>query len=326
MPGIAANYDYASAPVSLYELTENTVGSAQSATFSNQQAVVKLSLHDASGSPLSASSLRVSARGLVQSVSVSHSGAAATTAGSATYSTDDACGDITITAATPTVWAALRGVESAPVVSLTADVGGVTYVYRRTTPTTFAQGKPYVITVKMKPLAEGTALDDVTADHVGCVVGQDGKVYTTTAKAASAGTTAVAMIAYVGSAANYAHGLAIALTDEQGAMTQDAAREAASQKTPVAGKSWRLPTLKDWQYMLIGCGNGASYSLSPGEEDCSALNSKLATVGTAINNDGSRYWTSSNLSTLLFTKATVDLSQSAPFDVSQYFVRAVLPF
>ncbi len=229
---IAANYDYASAPVSLYKLTESSVGSAQSATFSNQQAVVKLSLHDASGSPLSASSLRVSARGLVQSVSVSHSGAAATTTGSATYSTDNACGDITITptAATPTFWAALRGVESAPVVSLTTDVGGVTYVYRRTTPTTFAHGKPYVITVKMKPLTEGTALDDVTADHVGCVVGQDGKIYTTTAKAASAGTTAVAMIAYVGSAANCAHGLAIALADEQGAMTQDAAREAASQK------------------------------------------------------------------------------------------------
>lgn len=325
---IAANYDYASAPVSLYELTESAVGAAQTASFSAQQAMVKFSLCDASGSPLSASSLRVSARGLVQSVSVSHSGAAATTTGSATYSTDDACGDITITptAATPTVWAALRGVESAPVVSLTADVGGGTYVYRRTTPTTFAQGKPYVITVKMKPLAEGTALDDVTADHVGCVVGQDGKVYTTTAKAASAGTTAVAMIAYVGSGANPAHGLAIALADEQGAMTQGAASDAASQKAPVAGKSWRLPSLKDWQYMLIGCGNGASYSSSPGEEDCSALCSKLATMGTAINNDGSRYLTSSNLSTLLFTKATVDLSQSAPFDVSQYFVRAVLPF
>lgn len=321
---IAANYDYASAPVSLYKLTESSVGSAQSATFSNQQAVVKFSLCDASGSPLSASSLRVSARGLVQSVSVSHSGS------SSTYTPDDATGDITITitpdAATDVIWAALRGIVSAPLVSLTANVGGVTYVYHKNTPTTFDQGKPYVITVKMKPLAEGTALDDVTADHVGCVVGQDGKIYTTTAKAASAGTTAVAMIVYVGSLSNCAHGLAIALADEQGAMTQGAASDAASQKAPVAGKSWRLPTLKDWQYMLIGCGNGASDSSSPGEEDCSALCSKLATMGTAINNDGSRYWTSSNLSTLLFTKATVDLSQSAPFDISKYFVRAVLPF
>ncbi len=323
LPGIAANFDYASAPVSLYELKESTVGSAQSASFSAQQAVVKLSLHDASGSPLSASSLRVSARGLVQSVSVSHSGS------SSTYTPDDATGDITITpdAATDVIWAALRGIDSAPLVSLTANVGGVTYVYHKNTPTTFDQGKPYVITVKMKPLTEGISLESVTSDYIGCVVGQNGRVYTTTAKAAAAATTAVAMIAYVGTAFSGIHGLAIALADEQGAMNQSAAREAAVGKSPVANRNWRLPTLKDWQYMLIGCGNGASYSLSPGEVDCSALNSKLATVGTAINNDGSRYWTSNaNLSILLFTKATVDLSQSAPFDVSRYFVRAVLPF
>ena len=51
---------------------------------------------------------------------------------------------------------------------------------------------------------------------LGKLIGADGKIYATMAQASAAGTTAVAMIAYVGSetgSATYNHGLAIALTD-----------------------------------------------------------------------------------------------------------------
>ena len=74
----------------------------------------------------------------------------------------------------------------------------------------FAAGKIYNIT-------RNVALANVTASDLGKVIGVDGKIYVNAAAAETAGTTAVAMIAYVGSttgeAAPYNHGLALALSD-----------------------------------------------------------------------------------------------------------------
>ena len=86
-----------------------------------------------------------------------------------------------------------------------------------------AAGKIYNITRSAAPaLTYPIALGDATSDYVGSVVTTDGNVYATVAAASAASKTAVAIIAYVGTAgsvdassASY-KGLAIALSDANG--------------------------------------------------------------------------------------------------------------
>ena len=109
----------------------------------------------------------------------------------------------------------------------------------------------------------------------------------------AASTTAVAMIAYVGTASDCLHGLAIALADESGKYKYGEAVTACSGKAAVTGGTWRLPSEKDWQYMFIGCGSSESYSAPTWEMEnsYSGLASKLATAqGEALQSD--YYWSS----------------------------------
>ena len=140
----------------------------------------------------------------------------------------------------------------------------------------------------------------LSASAVGEIVGSDGKAYAVTAKNnLPAGVTAVAMVAYLGNESNCEHGLAIALRDEHaGPEDPDAlpwydAEEFCGRKTPVVGGTWRLPTVKDWQYMFIGCGSGESYS-DPTESmgrSFGGLASKLNDAGGTALPDDSSYWT-----------------------------------
>lgn len=141
----------------------------------------------------------------------------------------------------------------------------------------------------------------LSASAVGEIVGSDGKAYAATAKDnLPTGVSAVAMVAYVGSESNCDHGLAIALRDEHGvpadpdALEWHDAGEYCEIKTPVAGGTWRMPSVKDWQYMFIGCGSDQSYSdpTQNMERSFSGLASKLNDAGgTALPND-TFYWTS----------------------------------
>ena len=135
--------------------------------------------------------------------------------------------------------------------------------------------------------ATGHAL---TSAAVGDIVGSDGKAYAgTDYNKLPSGVTAVAMICYVD---GNAHGLAIALDNENGAMDWWDAIDACNSRTAVAGGIWRLPSIKDWQYMFIGCGASGSYSDNPSIMSCSEMNSKLNAVhGTALENDFF-YWSS----------------------------------
>jgi len=317
---IAANYDFATATAKITQVDGDNVGAATSVNFANQQAIVKFTLcdKDNSNASLLASSLRISSKGLQIG--------------------EEDTGDITITPATATseFYAALRGVSGSPRVTLTATVpseGGTdTYIYNNVNGITFHNGSYYPITVKMHKVTYPVALANVTDDYIGSVVGQNGNVYPSAEAATAARTTAVAMVAYVGTESNCTHGLAIALADESSAMNQNAmnqndAIETASSKTEVTSETWwRLPTMQDWKYMLIGCGNGENPSTSS-SVDCSALNSKLATVGTALNNDGSCYWSSSNYNCPQFLKAEVDLSMADGNNgYSLHYVRACLSF
>ena len=74
---------------------------------------------------------------------------------------------------------------------------------------------PYVY-----PLPYPINLSEVTSGYVGSVIASNGMVYATASKAADAGTTALAVICYVGNDAEtsttYNHGLALALADANG--------------------------------------------------------------------------------------------------------------
>ena len=122
----------------------------------------------------------------------------------------------------------------------------------------FVNGTYYEITLKM---TQEPAYYAATADDIGKVIGVDGNIYDNVA-AANASSTAVAMIAYVGNASNCAHGLAIALNEATELTWEEALTTAAAQTPAVFGGSWRLPSMLDWQYMFVGCGQSGTPSTS----------------------------------------------------------------
>lgn len=141
-------------------------------------------------------------------------------------------------------------------------------------------------------------LHTVVAGDLGKVVGANGEIYDNATAATAAGTTAEAMIAYVGSVDGVCgHGLAIALTD----FTQDhdpdpyttfqlaTAVTAAEATTAIPGGTWRLPTEKDWQYMIWG-----DYVENRSATDACGFISKLTTAGgTALL--ANSYWTNTSI-------------------------------
>ena len=130
-----------------------------------------------------------------------------------------------------------------------------------------------------------------SASDIGKVLCTDGSIYATVGDATTAQKTAAAMIAYIDATNN--KGLAIALADESGTKTYEAAGTACSGKAAVTGGTWRLPSDKDWQYMFIGCGSSGSYSTPTHamEKSYSGLASKLTTAqGAALQYEF--YWSS----------------------------------
>ena len=170
-----------------------------------------------------------------------------------------------------------------------------------------------------RPLAEAVAAD------LGKIAGADGNIYDTKAAAEAAGTTAVAMIAYVGSEtghATYTHGLAIALADE-GSMNWSTAESSCEGKSAVTNAAWLMPSQNQWKAMFKAFGdNDASYS---------GLNTAITTAGGDDSKlQVGKYWTS----TLFYggTAYNVDLGSNGnasphleSMDYS-YQVRACLAF
>ena len=167
-------------------------------------------------------------------------------------------------------------------------------------------GRLKVKGVKATSDAAPAAASLIVKPEVGQIIGSDGKNYAANATLPD-GVTAVAMIAYVGTASDCDHGLAIALEDvsnEQ--LTWDNSGNNNDSKTAaewcsawntskaVTGGTWRLPSEKDWQYMFIGCGSNESYSAptyDPVSKSYSGLKSKLTTAqGAALQSDF--YWSS----------------------------------
>ena len=131
-------------------------------------------------------------------------------------------------------------------------------------------------------------LAEATAEDLGKIAGADGNIYDTKAAAETAGTTAVAMIAYVGSDtdhATYKHGLAIALSDERGS-NWSTAKTTCESKTAVSGAAWVLPSRNQWNAM---------YKANGGNEGIySGLKTAITTAGGTALLEGTSvyYWSS----------------------------------
>lgn len=191
---IAANCDYAIATVNVTDVSGSSITTTD-ATFTSQQAIVKFTLKNSTGSAtLSATQLKVVANG-------------------STYT-------ITPTPEASVLYVAIPGFSS-KTVTLVATVGGIDHACVKNN-VTLADGNYYRITAK---LWNRIALSAATTDHLGFVIGADGYVYPTKAGAEAASTTASGIIAYVGSAGSVDEssstykGLAIALADANSGST-----------------------------------------------------------------------------------------------------------
>jgi hypothetical protein len=141
------------------------------------------------------------------------------------------------------------GTNTLKITALASD--GFNYNYERTKATTLAAGKYYESALKMtKSLATNPAYYAATAGDVGKVIGANGTIYADEAAATAGGTTAVAKIAYVGTASTAFRGLAVALSDDAQNVWGTVVANAANKADAPTGSTWFLPTVLDWQYVL----------------------------------------------------------------------------
>jgi len=123
-------------------------------------------------------------------------------------------------------------------------------------------GKEYAYHVSVTD--PGVPLADITSEHLGLVVAQNGKVYTSIEQADTY-STALAMIVYVGTALGN-HGLAYAL-EYASSNTYTHSKQWSVVSSWAADKAvenaveWRSPTMSDYYYMFEGFG-GTSHSAS----------------------------------------------------------------
>lgn len=175
-------------------------------------------------------------------------------------------------------------------ISITAKTS--TSVYRKVAASvTLAAGKTYTTT----GLAlTSPAVENAVAGDIGSVIGADGNIYPNANIATTFGTTARAMIAYVGSASDCAHGLAIQLngSPEQKKWADNQAKNYAEGLTAVSGHSWRLPSKADWQNMFFACAkSGDASSASDSMDPIAGFKEKIAATGTTWKSSP-YYWSS----------------------------------
>ena len=212
---ISANYDYAQASVTVASVDGSDIKTAGAAHFTNQQAIVKFTIKDKSNNLLNATKLTINVNDSRKELIVE------------------------IPSSTYIVYVAIPGFTS-KTITLSAVVGNEVYSYTKSG-VTFTNGHYYPITVKMTKQVHTTA-------NIGKIIATNGCIYENASAATTAGTVAAGMIAYLGSASDCAHGLAIALTDESDTKSFGNAGLAASQKNtdmPVGCGTWRIPSKAD---------------------------------------------------------------------------------
>lgn len=153
-----------------------------------------------------------------------------------------------------------------------------------------------------EPVTEPGTIKATAAD-IGKVISTDGCIYASESDVHyGEGEKAVAMIAYVDEENH--KGLAIALNNVYDGNTYKSSFQwdeaaAAVQTWPegraVAGGTWKVPTIQEWQQMLIGCGANGSVSDSPesGTFTFTGINEKLANLSDSYKLS-SGYWSATD--------------------------------
>ena len=132
--------------------------------------------------------------------------------------------------------------------------------------------KIFTLLVAILAIALGAKADVIPATKadVGKVVCSDGSIYATVSAAKAAGKTAQAMIAYVDDEFGTALGISLEdgpiseadkIVDDEGCKHNVALSIASAFNTshPIEGGTWRLPSVNDWEHMLIGCGSTSEF-------------------------------------------------------------------
>ncbi len=301
---IADNFDYAQASVTVASVDGSDIKTAGAAHFTNQQAIVKFTLKDKSNNLLNATKLTINVNDSRKELIVEIP--------SSTYTPNGA----------GIVYVAIPGFTSKNI-TLSAVVGNEVYSYTKSG-VTFTNGHYYPITVKMTKQVHTTA-------NIGKIIATNGCIYENASAATTAGTVAAGMIAYLGSASDCAHGLAIALTDESDTKSFGNAGYAASQKNtdmPVGCGTWRIPSTSDWQYMFLACRKEGDASSAATDMKIAGFQEKISSVGTGFA-DGTTYWTATPISdnSACFVRFEGTSCSFQPQDrMSTSKVRAVLEF
>ena len=239
-----------------------------------------------------------------------------------------------------TIYVAMKPVASSNI-AFTAATGSKTYIKTTASAQTLAASTLYNnISVSMVELA------------VGKVIGADGNIYADAAAASTAGTTAVAKIAYLGSDAEtsttYNHGLALALSDVSGSQTWCSQTSSTCLTTQYSSESAAKADMAGLANTdaLVGhgshthaaanaarnynsgthpTGTSAWFLPSAGQWD------KMATAASGYNNLGllsgnNYYWSSSEKSYMCawYFKTSPDWHNGTKTDIA--YVRACLAF
>lgn len=320
---IAQSIDYATAKTSI-TINGSTITSSEPVVFSNQNAIAKFTLNDGNN-PLIPSKLDVSITG-----SIPYKGHNITGIPFASFSFTPKGDDLYFALPTLSNLEAKYNMTVSDVkTSVSATVDGETYTYTKTG-YPFEAGKYYDITVKMTK--QYRTMDKATTNDIGKVIGADGKIYINADEASTAGTTAKAMIAYVGEVDGVCnHGLAISLTDvyEYQATLEQAQGDYIfprwNSSHAVTGATWHLPTLEEWQYMLWSEVVTESTSIVSFQTLLSAVGVELADVDP----DGVNFWTNTSGSSSGYQKVIYhrgDFASAQETNAEYCHVRGCLAF
>lgn len=161
---LASNYDYCmtttskSKMVTVASVDGGVVTTKGTASFTNQQAIVRFNLYESDGeTPFCPSSLDITAIGLVPSIALPESGDIASVPSEQTLT-------LTPDGSTNVIYAALRGI-SGQNVKLRAKNGDKVYTYTTKTTVTFSNGQYYDINVKMVDGYKTTNLASLSDDY-----------------------------------------------------------------------------------------------------------------------------------------------------------------
>ncbi len=133
LANIAANFDYATAGVTVESVTDGNINVSGTASFTNQQAIIKFTLLNSEGSALASNPTAFSITDGTNTVTLSD-------IPNATYTTNGA----------GVLYVAFPAAGESKTITLTATVDGNAYTYTTSSAKTFSNGNYYAITVKMK--------------------------------------------------------------------------------------------------------------------------------------------------------------------------------